>query len=248
MSYKDNLNNIDIELKKTFKTVSIDTEKSNNIEINLSSSILESVNDKLTMSLFISKHNLVQINPILEWGYYTDTIKKVNSITFKTPLNEMLSTIETIITKNRFNAEYLDTLVTETINENVDDNIDKEISIDDIYEVKGNDLIINRRNLREHFVHLLGFVIEDMVLSHFDAETGKPKGNFINNPPQLGDDNELNLSNIISMGHDGKISPKGWLSIEEELKKIPFVEDVYISTYKQSALVNISNEVFAELD
>jgi len=247
MSYKINLNEIDTELKKSFNKVSINT-KTNNIEINLTSSILESANPKLAMSIFMSKHNLSQMNPILEWGYYIDTIKKGDSITFKTPLNEMILTIETIITKNRFNAEYLDTLVTETINENVDDNIDKEISLDNIYEVKGNDLIINRHNLREYFVQSLGFVIEDIVLSHFDAETGKPKGNFINNDAQLGDDNELNLSNITSMGHEGNISPKGWLSIEEELKKIPFVEDVFISTYKYSALVNISNEVFAELD
>lgn len=247
MSYKENLNQIDVQLKKTFKNVSIDTKNPNKININLSSSLVENVNEKLEMSIYINNYNLNHNNPILDWGYYTNTNTKENSIVLESTIKGITSELENILIKNRFNADYLSSLIiTEKINEDFKDEIDEEISFEDIYKVKGNDLKINRHNLREHFVQL-GFVIEDMVISHFDSESGQPKGKFINDDPRLGDDNELSLSNIISMSHDGEITPKGWLKLEDELKKIPFVEDVYTSTQRNSILVNISNGVFAEL-
>ena len=246
MSYKANLNQIDIELKKLFNSVKINTNNHNAVDIELTSSILENVNNKLEMSIFINTHNLNQMNPILEWGYYTDTIKKDNSITFKTTLNEMLNMIKTITTKNRFSAEYLDTLISiEPINENINEEIDEEITLEKIYDIKGKDLLIDRHALRKYFEDK-GIIIEDMVINHFDFETGEPKGTFINNEPFLGDDNELSLKNISLLNED-EITAKDWILLEEHLKKIPFVEDVYISTQKNSALVNISNEVFAEL-
>lgn len=245
MSYKNTLNQIDIELKKLFNIVDINTNQGN-VDIQLSSSIIENVNNNLKMNIIINKHNLNQTNPILEWSYYTDTNKKDNIISFNTPINEMISMINTITTTNRFSREYLDTLISEQINESLDTDISDSIIFETIYSESDNILHINKNDLKTYFKSI-GFIIEDIVVSYFDNESGKPKGVYIGDEPQLGDDNELSLKNISSTTYEGDITPKDWLKIENELNKLPHLEEIYVSTVSNSVLVNISNEVYVEL-
>lgn len=257
MSYTTNINQIDSELKKVFSNVVIDNTDFRQLNIKLSNPIYEGADDSLEMRLFVSQSNLNNINPVLEWGYYSDPLSMENSIKFRTPTSNLSEAVYQVVKNNRFSEKYLEGLKNqkeEKLNENVStENIEEDqiTNINQVYDLSENQLKVNASKFKKFLENKFGFIIdnEDLTIDHRDVSSGKVrKPSFAGqNLPERGDEAEISINGLSSKSYDGEISVNEWLMLEKEIRKIPFVEDVFISTSKNNVSFYFSTKVFVEL-
>jgi hypothetical protein len=255
MSYTTNINQIDSELKKVFTEVIIDNSDFRQLNIKLSNPINEDTNNLLEMRLFISQQNLNNINPLLEWGYYTDPLVMENSIKFRTLPSNLSMAIDTVIKNNRLNKDYLSSIEeTKSINEglNTETVVEDIIHINQTFELSENRLKLSTSKLRSYLekVHDMKVDNDNMILGYRDVNSGKiRKPSFSNrvNEAVMGDESEITLRGINSFSINGEINPVGWLKLETALRKIPFVENINSSANNYSCVFNFSTKVLVEL-
>tara|TARA_R110000772_G_scaffold20466_5_gene56857 strand:- start:21693 stop:22454 length:762 start_codon:yes stop_codon:yes gene_type:complete len=252
MSYTTNINQIDNELKKVFSDVIIDNSDFRQLNIKLSNPINENTNNSLEMRLFVSQTNLNDVDPILEWGYYTDPTELDNLIKFKSKAYSLPITIKSVIENNRLNERYLSSIEkVELINEDTD-TIDITIDhINQTYELSENRLNLNVSKFKKYLENVHGLIIDngDIILEHRDVNSGRVrKPSFTgSNEAMIGDESEVTLAGVSSLNLNGNITPTDWLTLETAIRKIPFVEDINSSTYNYSCTFNFSTKVFVEL-
>lgn len=252
MSYLNNINEIDNTLKNIFEQVSINTNDHRILDIKLSKPSKDSMNENLEMRLFVSQKNLNNISPILEWGYYTDPSNPTDSISFKSSASRIGDILNDVITNNRLNESYLDTIKgkVEKINESVEEEIVEEVQLNQTYELSEQYMKLFTKKLQSYLMEQLGLLVDDVEIKHFDESSGQlvsPTFANPNNTPSLGDISEVTLRNITSTSYDGNVSPKGWVLLEERLRQIPFVENLMVSTQKYSVEITFSTKVLVEL-
>lgn len=251
MSYITNINRIDSELKTVFNDVLIDNSDFRQLNIKLSKPVDTEINESLEMVIFVSQTNLNNINPILEWGYYTDPNKLDNSIKFRSPSDSLASSINGIIKGNRLNEDYLNSIKKpEKINESSTDEIEDEIThINQTYVLSTGELKINSKKLCNYISTKYGVIVDDVQIEYNDVNTGRlRKYSFTDfNSPTMGDEANVSLLGLSSKSISGNIEPSTWISIENDIRKIPFVEFVNSSTYNYSCFFTFSTKVFVEL-
>ena len=252
MSYKLNINKIDSQLKTVFENTKIDSSDYRQLYIIGSVPKEETVNDNLQIHLFVNQANLNNTDPILEWGYYTNSNDLKNSIKFKTPISNIGSVLGKIVIDQRLEESYLESIkdvkkVNESSIEGGDNTIYKNIN--ETYDLSENHLKIYDKKLKNYFYENHGIISDDIELSHFDTTSGrKRESSFVNsNDPVMGDEAILEIKGISSINYDGNISPKQWITIENTLRKLPHVEDINSNTYNYSTLVTFSTKIFVEL-
>lgn len=256
MSYTTNINEIDSELKKVFSEVIIDNSDFRQLNIKLSNPINEKENSLLEMKLFISQSNLNNIDPLLEWGYYTDPSEMGDYIRFRTHSYNLSNTIDEVIKNKRLSESYLSSIQEiKSINESSDlENkvVEEDITnINQIYKLSENHLEISASKLKKYLenVHGLKLGLDSIILEHRDVNSGRVrKPSFVSsNNAMIGDEAEITLSGISSLNMNGNISPSDWLVLETAIRKIPFVEDINSSTYSYSCNFTFSTKIFVEL-
>lgn len=248
MSYITNINKIDSELKTVFNDVLIDNSDFRQLNIKLSKPVDIETNESLEMIIFVSQTNLNNINPILEWGYYTDPNKMDNLIKFRSSSDSLANSIKEIIKGNRLNEGYLNSIKkSEKINESSTDEIDDEIThINQTYILSTGELKINSKKLCNYISTKYGVIVDDVQIEYNDVNTGRSRiTNF--NLPTMGDEANVSLLGLSSKSINGNIEPSTWISIENDIRKIPFVEFVNSSTYNYSCFFTFSTKVFVEL-
>jgi len=253
MSYKLNINKIDTQLKTVFKEIKIDNSDYRQLDIVASNPLEETVNEKMRIHLFISQANLNNNNPILEWGYYTDSNDLKNHIKFKTSIDSIGTSLNEIVKNKRLSESYLDSIKPEEkINESVevkDEGSDTIENINQTYELSENNLKIYGNKLKNYLFEQLGILVDDLELEYYDTTSGKKREpSFINtNDPEIGDEPNMVLRGISSISYDGNISPKGWITLENHLRKLPHLEDINSNTHKYFINITFSTKVFVEL-
>jgi hypothetical protein len=246
MLYKSNINKIDYKLKETFSDVIIDNSDYRQLEIKCN---FLSENKNIDLVLVVSQKNLNIEDPLLEWGYYTNPIKKDNLVKFNSKIDNMTSILNEIISKDRLDLDYLkeakikfetDKIV--KINESLEE-IDSEIeNINQTYELRENYLLIDRTKIKK-FLESKGFFIdiEDIYLEHYDPTTGKNIDLSI-----YGNVSELHFDSISSNNMNGNMTLVNWAHIENILRKMPRVEDVSINTSSYKIIVEFSTKLLVE--
>lgn len=247
MSYKENINKIDSQIRNIFSDVKIDSSDYRQLNIRTSNPLNENFNKNLEMQIFVNQKNINEEDPILEWGYYTDSNKLDNTIKFVTSISNMKDTIENIIKENRLNKEYLKEIAeVEMIYESSEN---KPVDhINETYKLSENHLKIDGLKLKTYFDEKYGLVIEDLGLVYFDVMSGKLRGQYMSDDPIMGDEAVLEAKSISSKSYNGNITPKQWVDIEKDLRKLPFVEDVNSNTHSSKLDVNFSTKIFVEIN
>lgn len=247
MSYISNLNKIDHQLKQVFEGVKMDNNDFRMLNITLSTPTNENVNSNLELKMFINQSNLNIENPTVEWGYYTNPNDLTNSIKFRNGIDSISSVVEQIVNGNRLDESYLDSIKdVESINENVN-NDEPSLNIENInesYKLTEGRLNLNESKVKSYFKTKYGVIIESVSISYRDVNSGMiRKPSFTNaNNPVIGDECEIQLE-----GLSGDFNSSTWVKIENDIRKIPFVEDVNSSTYKQNVDFSFSTKVFVEV-
>jgi hypothetical protein len=249
MSYKLNINQIDSELKNVFNTTNIDSSDYRQLNIRLSNPKLDSVNENLELQMFVSQSNLNQLNPILEWGYYTDSNNLDNFIKFKTPISNLGTLLTNIVSERRLDESYLDSIkpeekINESLYEETTENIEH---INETYELSENNLKIYGNKLKNFLYNQYGLTIDDLEISHYDMTSGRKRSQghmLLSDGPKMGDECVLELRNISSTSN---VIPRTWISVENQLRKLPHVEDVNSNTHNYSMNVTFSTKVFVEI-
>lgn len=108
--YKDNLNNIDNQLKLLFNKIDYNTNDHRKISISATSPISETVNSELKLEMEVSTDKIKDIDPVVSYSYYTNPNTKDNKIDFNTKIGKMSEILSSVVENNRFNTEYLESL------------------------------------------------------------------------------------------------------------------------------------------
>ena len=222
MHYTQNINLIDSELKKIFEDVKIDSNDYRSLYITLKTPLLENINKKIELSVYVNQSNLNSENPSLVWGYYTNPNERINSIQFMTKTSDMSRLLEEVITDNRLDILYLESLtIDEIINESSTN--DDVIILDNTYMSSDDTIEIYTENLKKFFEKTLSVDIDKIILKEFDENGDIVKWDKL----AIGESIfELELSKFTSKNKE-TISSKDWLEIDKILKSLPNVEDIY---------------------
>lgn len=111
--FKENINKIDNQLKKIFTNVEYNTDDHRKVSITAFSPLNENVNNNLKMEMEVSTKNLTELDPVISYSYYTNPNSKDNKIGFDTKIGKMGEVLSSVVENNRFNTEYLDSLIEE---------------------------------------------------------------------------------------------------------------------------------------
>lgn len=254
MSYKININKIDNSVKSKFQSVSIDNSDYRNLYVVGKNPINENHNKDLEIHVLISQKNLNDLNPILEWSYYTNPIKKDNLIKFRTKLDEIGDKLEEIVESKRLDESYLSKLgnaqsINESNNEEVSHRDGTINKLNQTYSLDYQRLRIDRKKLKSYLENSFGIIVdlEDIQLEGFDPNSGKKKHNDIFSQHKLGDEFHLNIKNITSKEYMGNITPDSWIKIKQKFSSMPFSEDIFINTNRYSISVIFSLKILVEI-
>ena len=186
-------------LKKIFKVVSFDTTNHSKIKIKATSPILENVNEKAELSMYVYGNNLIELNPVVKWGYYTNPLVEKESIEFNNNLNEIEFSIKEIFSKNRLSDEYLKEISISEISENNEEN-----EVDVMWEWEVNDygenvLVLFENKLKDYISDVKISINEMIYLDRLDNDiiyklNDDILESYIIRDPQVGDHCQLTLS------------------------------------------------------
>ena len=254
MSYVDNINKIDVQLKKSFQEVKINNSDHRVLDISLSDPVNENINSDLKMKLYVNQIGLNNTEPILEWGYYFDSNNPIDSAKFRSKINDFDIIINDVLINNRFSEEYLESITNEynveLVVEDKDIEVEEGVLFNDIFEMKPGYMKIFGKKLQSYFLEKYGVLFDVVSCTHTEVTSGKVIGKnniATRRSPKLGDECEIYVSGISSISYNGNISTTQWLSIEGELRKLPYVTDVYVSTYKYELSFTFSSDILVEL-
>jgi len=254
MSYKANINKIDNSIKSYFNSVSIDNSDYRNLYIISKEPINEKKYKNLELHLLISQKSLNGLNPIVEWGYYTNSSKRDNVITFKTNLESIGGKLKEIVDSRKLDEEYLNNLQeVSKVNESKDTPVGFNESITKLnktYKLNYQKLSIEREKIRSFLYN--NFNVETkkdkILLECFDVTSGQKKENNIFNSFKLGDEFHFSIKNMKYTDNDRQnISSEDYLKIKKSLSSLPFVEDVFINTNRGDLSVVFSIKILVEL-
>lgn len=242
MSFQKNINHINFELKKNFNVSEIDSSNHRFIKFTLSKPIMENVSEDLQMKIVVKTNNLTNMNPTVEWSYSDNPINEDNYIGYRSPINKIAIAISDIIREGKMDKEYLNSLNVNLINENVE--TEKEfINLEDIYEINEDNNItkIDIAKYIQHIEEKLDVVLE-LNKSNYFKENRERVGDTFNETPKMGDRLEV-VMNV----NTEKMDTNSWIKLEENLSKLPHIDDVYMNTSKKEITFDFQTDCFIQL-
>jgi hypothetical protein len=245
--YELNVNKVHTELKRFFEDVKVDTSDYRKILYRCEKPL---EGDKfLEMKILVDTKNINNIDPILEWSYYTNPNAPDNLISFRSKSEGFGSVLNQIISEKRFDENYLKLLENKNeefskLNESLE-NQDTEVGNTEFIEKNGDNWFVSETAIKE-ILSEFGLVLDEIHMKIFNPEGGI-RGTYLNDEPQLGDTLELEME-LSPKSFDGEILPSKWIKIGQKFNGLECVEDVFVSTMKNRLTVHFQcDNVIIEL-
>lgn len=236
MYYKFNVNKIHSSLLGLFNECNLD-DANKTLLFRASKPLKENINHKLEMIIEVSKNDITDNNSNIEWGYYTNPNSLDNKITFKTNIEDISNILEDVIKQNKLSNEYLQELKKNVDMEelrNDEDNI-TYAHVNETYELNLNTLRISKKKFKTYLKENHNLDVSQIYVKYRDLISGS----IINTDyvlPKIGDETEITLE------YNGNLNTNQILTLNENIRKIPRVENVNI--IKNNIVFNFDSRVF----
>jgi hypothetical protein len=235
MYYKFNVNKIHSSLLDIFDECDID-DKNKTLMFRGHKPVNKSTNNQLEIVLEVSKNDITDSNTNIEWGYYTNSNSLDNKIAFNTNIEDISNILEDVIQSNKLSSEYLNQIKEPKNMEKLEIKDQKTLlHINETYELNLNTLRISKKKFKTYMKENHGLDISQIVTRYRDLTTGALiDTNYV--IPKIGDETEITLE------YNNNINTNEILKINEDIRKIPRVENLNI--IGNNLIFNFDSRVF----